>query len=118
MTECNICFHNLDKISAWKCDQCGQICHQFCIDTWRGQRQVCPFCIKDISNSELVYTSESEETNITIQEETIPIVEEHEVVVTDDTRQIRKYLIYTCIPNTLCFIIVGIYTLLYVYNNS
>ena len=115
MEECNICFHDLDKITAWRCEQCDQICHQFCIDTWREQRQVCPFCINDISNSEVIYNSESEETNITIQDETMPIVEDNEVVI-NNRNQLCKYTLYTCLPNSLCFIIVCIYIVLYIYN--
>ena len=116
MEECNICFHDLDKVSAWRCEKCGQICHQFCIDSWREQRQVCPFCIQDISNSEIVYNSESEETNITIHDETMPIVQDNRVVINnDDGVELRKSIAYVCLVNILCIMIVCIYIVLYVY---
>ena len=115
MEECNICFHNLDKVTAWKCEKCGQVCHQFCIDSWREKRQVCPFCIQDISNSEIVYNSESEETNITIHEEIMPIIAENRVVINNDGVELRKGIAYVCLVNILCIMIVCIYIVLYLY---
>ena len=55
MEECNICFHDLDIETAWRCKKCKQICHQFCIETWYKNREVCPFCIQSISDTQLQY---------------------------------------------------------------
>ena len=56
MEECNICFNDLNLEDAWKCKKCKQICHHTCIRNWYKNRKVCPFCIQDISSTNIKYT--------------------------------------------------------------
>ncbi len=53
--ECLICFQPYDINSAWKCRECGQTCHQYCIEQWYERSPTCPFCRHDILSSELIY---------------------------------------------------------------
>jgi len=78
MEECNICFHDLDIETAWKCKKCKQICHQFCIETWYKNREVCPFCIQSISDTQLQYIDNdlgdsmlNHEVEITIRDQNV-----------------------------------------------
>ena len=78
MEECNICFHDLDIETAWRCKKCKQICHQFCIETWYKNREVCPFCIQSISDTQLQYIDSdlgdgmlNQEVEITIRDQNI-----------------------------------------------
>tara|TARA_B100001540_G_scaffold303237_1_gene311623 strand:+ start:154 stop:531 length:378 start_codon:yes stop_codon:yes gene_type:complete len=63
VTECLICFETYDVETAWKCNQCNNTCHQYCIEKWYKINKTCPFCREPIPNDQLVYIIEVNDRN-------------------------------------------------------
>ena len=79
-TECLICFQKYDTDCAWKCTNCNQTCHQFCIEEWYKRSKTCPFCRHTIDSSDLIYLIQDQELPQTEQQE-LPQTEQQEVVI-------------------------------------